>query len=145
MVGGRVTRTYVLTLRECPKSVNAGGGGSRANHFVASREKRRWQGAFLAELMIAKVPKGMTHCKADVTIRWKHKNHRDLENYRHPVVKPLADTLAPPKGSHAPRWLPDDTEEFFEVTGFRFEYPPEWPSILSKVELIVKLTATYEE
>lgn len=139
-----MTRTYVLTLNDCPKSINAGGGGSRAHHMGAHREKKRWEGLFLQQLMLAKVPQGMTHCNAEITVRWKRRNHRDKTNYYSSIVKPLADALAPPHGSHAPRWLPDDTQEFFQVTLNDFEYPAEWPLGIHKVELIVRLEAQYE-
>jgi hypothetical protein len=139
------TETYVITIPQVPKSVNAGGGGVRSAHWsIASKEKRKWERWFQDEFMMGAVEKDMTHCKVDVTLRFKHNHHRDLENYRHPVIKPLADALV------GGRWLRDDTEEWFEVEGFHMEqgvelsYPPHHRTgHLIKSEMIVRLEASY--
>lgn len=139
-------RTFVLTHPEAPGSLNAGGAGSRRHWAVGYNEKKKWEGVYLMLLLAAKVPKGMTFCEATATIRWKHKNRRDSTNYLAPVVKPLADVLAPPKSSDRPRWLPDDTDEFFKFNGVTFEYPEIWPFADPRVksELVIQLVATYE-
>lgn len=117
-----VVTTHLITIREVPKSVNAGGGGARQHHFKAHQEKKRWEGLYLAELMVGRVAPSMCFCAVDIVVKWRRRNHRDVENYRHPVVKPLADALV--KG----RYLKDDTEEWFAVKDFRFEYPEgPWP------------------
>jgi hypothetical protein len=138
-------RTYALTVTEVPKSVNAGGGGSRSHHMAAHTEKKRWEGLYLQQLMIKRVPRGMIKCYASIEVAWRRRNHRDIENYRHPIVKPLADTLAPAKNSHGPRWLPDDTEEFFVVEGLTFVYPEKWwtPDPRSTGEMVITLRAVY--
>jgi hypothetical protein len=134
-----IDKTYLLTIRDCPKSVNAGGGGARANRYAAHREKQRWEGLFLMELLAAKVPRAMQFVTIDLTVRWKRRNHRDVENYRHPITKPLLDALK--KGSY----VPDDTDEYVHVKGLTFEYPTEWEYIDPRVtsELIVLLEASY--
>jgi len=139
------TETYVITVPETPKSVNQGGGGVRAAHWgVAFKEKERWQQTFMQEFMVAGMDKDMVHCKVDVTLRFKNRNRRDLENYRHPVMKPLADALV------AGGWLQDDTEEWFVVEGFRMESGvelsmprPNPRQVYTKSEMIVKLEASY--
>lgn len=140
-----MTREFVLTHADTPASINAGGAGSRRHWGAAHREKRKWEGLYLMLLMAAKVPKGMEHCEAQATIRWKYRNRRDSTNYIAPIVKPLADVLAPPRGSNRPRWLPDDTDEFFSFRGPTFEYPEIWPYADPRVksELVLRLTATY--
>ena len=132
-------QTFVITVADSPKSVNQGGGGVRAPHWSSAyREKVAWQNIFMAELMVEGVPRNMTHCSAHVTVRFKHRNHRDVENYRHPVIKPLADALV------AGGWLEDDTEEWFEVEDFRLEHADSWPErSLVKSELVIRLHAHY--
>lgn len=137
-------RTYTLVIRDCPKSMNDSGGGSRANPYAAAREKKHWEGIYLQQFMIEKVKRGMTRCHATITVRWKRRNGADKTNYYASIVKPLADALAPPKNSQATRWLPDDTQDFFDVTLKDFEYPSEWPrNALHRVELIIELEAEY--
>lgn len=136
-------KTYVITLKETPKSINEGGGGTRTNHFAAHREKKRWEGLYLLELMAGRVSKGMEFCKVDVTLRFKHKSGgkgRDTENFRQPVIKPLADALV------AGGYLQDDTDEWFAVGSFELEEaPPEWPHADPRVksEMIIRLEASY--
>jgi hypothetical protein len=107
-------RTFVLTHREVPKSMNAGGGGSRVHWATARDEKRRWEGIYAMLLLAEKVPTHMARCEAEAIIRWKHRNRRDETNYIAAIVKPLADCLV--KGA----WLPDDTGEFFKFRGVTF-------------------------
>lgn len=138
-----IEKTYVVTVTGCPKSINDGGGGTRANVFAAHKEKKRWQGLFLMELMAGRVPKHMMRVKVDVTLRFKFKSGgkgRDEENFRQPVVKPFADALT--EGGY----LVDDTAEYFRVIGFRIEEAPEeWPyrDPRTKSEMIFRLEATY--
>lgn len=131
-----MTHTYVLTLNEMPRSSNR----QPANRKLGHIEKKDWQGKFLAELMLARAQRHMTHVNVAITVRWKTKNHRDWHNWFHSIIKPLADALV--QGGY----LPDDTGDELSVeTPFVFEYPAEWPErALHKVELIVKLEAEYE-
>lgn len=133
--------TFVLSYPEAPKSLNAGGAGSRRHWSVAHQEKRRWEGLYVMLLLAEGVPTGMGHCSLEATIRWKTRARRDSTNYIAPIVKPLADALV--KGG----WLPDDTDEFFRFSGLTFEYPDVWrysdPRV--KSELVVCLRASYPE
>ncbi len=137
------SKTYVLTVPNSPKSVNQGGGGARANHFAAAREKKTWEGRFLMELLAARVRKHMDHCTVEVTVRFKHKGGgkgRDVENYRHPVVKPLLDALV--KGGY----IEDDTEQWVKVTDFRLEENCEgWAYADPRVksELVIRVEGSY--
>jgi hypothetical protein len=133
---------YDITVRETPKSNNAGGGGTRTNKYAAHREKKHWEGIYLVQLMAAGVSRGMTHCSATVELHFARRNHRDKTNYYQPVFKPLADALV------IAQYLPDDTEEFFEAAGFtltegekpwRFEGPLTIASYMK-----IRLEATYE-
>lgn len=137
-------KTFVLTVPNAPKSINTGGGGTRANPYVAHKEKTRWEGLFLMELLAAKVPKPMQFCVVSVTLRFKHRSGgkgRDTENYRQPVIKPLLDALV--KGGY----LKDDTDEWVRVADFTLEQgsPDTWshrdPRV--KVEQIIRLEASY--
>ena len=78
----------------------------------------------------------MQFCTISIVLRFKRRNRRDPENYRHPVTKPLLDALV--RGG----WLTDDTEENVKVTDLTFEYPdvwePRWDS-----ETVIKLEASY--
>lgn len=139
-------RTYEFAVREAPKSNNAGGGGTRANKYAAAREKGKWEGLFLKELMVLKAEPFMSYCVADISVHFKRRNHRDEENYRQAVVKPLADALQ--KGGY----LKDDTAEWFKVRSFQLvegELP--WPAIelrglspLVTAYTHVRLEATYD-
>lgn len=134
-----MTETFVLTHLEAPKSMNAGGAGSRQHWAVGYREKQRWEGIYTMLLLGRRVPTGMASCTANAVIRWKNRNRRDSTNYIAPIVKPLADALV--KGG----WLPDDTDEFFSFAGVAFEYPEVWPfrDPRTKAELVVRLEASY--
>lgn len=131
-------RVFTLLVRDAPKSNNAKGGGTGAHFQVAGKEKKRWEGLYLAELMVARVPRGMTHCKVDVTLHFRRRNHRDEENYRQGVMKPLADALQ--KGGY----LPDDTRQEFEVGSFELREKSEpWPYPLLTGYTEVRLEAVY--
>jgi hypothetical protein len=132
---------YVLTIPGAPKSVNAGGGGVRTNHFAAAREKKQWQLTYENALLAASVPRGMSYCAVDVVLRWKFRKRRDVENFRYGFVKPFSDAMVSGK------WLPDDTDEFFRLASFGFEYPEnwEWPSDPRlKAEMFIRLDALYD-
>lgn len=132
-----VERTYHFCVRDAPRSNNAGGGGTRANKFVAAREKRRWEGLFLTELMVLKAEPFMQFCSADVAVHFKHRHHRDEENFRQAVVKPLGDALQ--KGGY----LHDDTREWFYVKDFRLiegsrPWPFDHPSLTGYIEITLE-------
>lgn len=138
-----LTQTYVITMKETPLSINAQGGGTRANPYAAAREKKRWEGQYLLELLAARVEKRMSFCTVHVTLRFKHRSGkgRDAENYRQPVIKPLADAL------QAGGYLENDNEEWFKVDDVTVEEGiPEWPHADPRVksEMIVRLEASYE-
>lgn len=130
-----MSRTYVLSVREAPRSNNR----RYATRGHAHAEKKRWQALFLSELMVAKAAKGMRFCSAEIAVRWKRRNHQDIENFRDNVIKPLADALV------AGGYLNDDTSDWFHVADMRAEYPPEWPYAdpRLKCEVVVKLEASY--
>lgn len=109
-----MSRTYVLTYDEAPKSLNAGGTGSRRHWSAAAREKKKWQDIWTMLLLERRVPRGMTFCKARVLLEFRKPNRRDIENYRSAVSKPFADALAPYGGGG---WLPDDTRRYFARGG----------------------------
>lgn len=150
------TVRFELVINDAPKSLNAGGAGSRAHWAVANAEKKRWQGLILAQLLLCKVPKSMVRCRTDAEIVWRRNARRDSTNYLAPVVKPLADVLAPPRHlyhkiagqriavpNHAPRWLEDDTDEFFQFNGLRFRVAPDELPPLVKAQLRIHLEADY--
>jgi hypothetical protein len=131
----------VVTVRDAPKSVNQGGGGTRANPFAAAKEKKEWEGRFFLELLQAKERRNMKFCRIKVEVRYKHKNRRDEENLRQPVIKPLLDAMV--KGNY----LPDDTPEYVKVEDFRLAYPEVWvhkdPRL--KAEMVLYLEAEYAD
>lgn len=108
-----MSETFVISYDEAPKSLNAGGTGYGRHWGEAHREKKQWEGIYGMLLLARKVPRGMTRVTVDVLLEFKHRNKRDVENYRSSVTKPLADALQ--NGG----WLPNDTEEFFEVGEFK--------------------------
>lgn len=102
------TETFVLTYSEVPKSLNAGGTGSRRHWSVGHREKRRWEGIWGMLLLERRVPRHAAKVYASAVIEVEDNRRRDVENFRSAITKPLADALV--KGG----WLADDTDEFFE-------------------------------
>lgn len=143
-------RCYVLTHPGSPKSLNAGGAGSRQHWAIGYREKKYWTELWSALLENDGVPRGATHIRVDATIRWKIRRRRDVTNYIAPIVKPLADvfvdgTTKLKKTSFVIQggWIPDDTDEFFTWGELTFEYPKPWTNQLSDSELLVRIRATY--
>lgn len=137
-----IEKTYVLTLKATPKSINAGGGGHRSNRYAAHREKKFWEGQFLMELLAAKVGKRMQFVRVTVTLRFKHRSGkgRDAENYRQPVIKPLLDAL------QAGGYLENDTEEYVKVVDVTLEDGvADWPHADPRIksEMIVQLEGQY--
>lgn len=136
------SKFFTITYNGAPLSLNAGGTGSRRHWGVAHREKKKWEGIYTFLLLERNVPRHMSHCAVDIVLAFRRRNHRDIENYRSSVTKPLADCLV--KGG----WLVDDTEEFFEVNSMKLyegseyevNFPPN-PLVLSRT--IVTLHAEY--
>jgi hypothetical protein len=138
-------RLYTITVAGVPNSVNRGGGGVRASHWgTAYKEKKHWQQVFMAEFMVKGIPRKMHACNVDVTLRFRGRYHRDLENFRHPVSKPLADALV------AGDWLEDDTSDYFTIIGFDMEegcvlHGPWRDNKDVKGEMVIKLDALYTQ
>ena len=101
--------TYVIHYDEVPKSLNAGGAGSRRHWSVANREKKRWEGIWLMLMLAKKIPRGMERCEIGVWLAFALPRRRDVENFRPAFNKPFADMLV--KGGY----IPDDTAEFFNL------------------------------
>lgn len=137
-----MTRLFVITMKEIPKSINAKGGGTGAHHMQAHKEKKRWEGLYLMEFMVAKIPKNATHVEVGVTLRWRRRPGKppEKENYRQPVIKPLADAMM--YGGY----IPDDNDSIFEVSRFTIEFPQDWPYADPRVkhELILCIEAEYD-
>jgi len=103
---GSVTVHYDDT----PRTVNKGGGGTRGHWSKGYKEKKRWEGLYMLLFLQAKLPKKLDYVNIHITLEYTTPNtKRDPENFRHPVVKPLADSLV------AAGYLEDDTREHFEV------------------------------
>lgn len=100
---------YTLSYGETPKSLNAGGTGSRRHWAVGYQEKKRWENIWHASLLEARVPKHMNCVTITAVLRFPTAHRRDVENYRSSLVKPLADALV------SGGWIPDDTAEFFNL------------------------------
>jgi len=133
-------RLYTITVAGAPSSVNRGGGGVRAAHWgTAHREKQRWQKVFMDELMVRSVPRKMHACTVDVKLRFKGRYHRDLENYRHPITKPLADALV------TGGWLEDDTDDYFKVATFEMEEGAAINSPGVNAEIVIQFDALYAQ
>jgi hypothetical protein len=138
-------RLYTVTVAGVPNSVNRGGGGVRSTHWgTAHWEKKRWQKIFMDEFMVKGIPRRMHACNVEVLLRFRGKYHRDLENFRHPVAKPLADALV------AGGWLEDDTSDYFTIVNFKMEegvvLSEAWQKNHDvKGEMVVKLDALYAQ
>lgn len=130
-----MTKTYTLVYDDVPKSNNAGGGGARANHFAAHREKKRWEGIYGILLMSERVPRGGTHASVSIELRFRDKRRRDSSNYYQSVVKPLADVLV------QMGMIPDDTDEFFEVKDLTI-HPDRLPKPAPPARITVTLNLT---
>lgn len=106
MIDGSATVHY----DEAPGTINKGGGGTRGHWSKGHKEKMRWEGIYMALILQAKLPKHLDYVSVHITLEYVRPNtKRDPENFRQPVVKPLADALV------KAGYLPDDTREHFEV------------------------------
>lgn len=102
--------SFILTYGDLPKSVNAGGVGSRAHWSRGYKEKKRWEQIWLQVLMENRVPKGMVRCEvAEARLVFRTQQRRDVENYRPAFTKPFADALV------SGGYIRDDTEEFYTL------------------------------
>jgi hypothetical protein len=93
-------------------------------HSIAPR-RRKWREAAYWQAAAAKLPKGITKVRIDVTLRFTINRRRDAPNYYPEVIKPCVDALSPPKTVKSgkgervePGWglVPDDTAEFLELS-----------------------------
>jgi hypothetical protein len=105
-------KPYTISYADTPKSLNAGGTGSRRHWAVGYREKKRWEDIWTGLLLEAKVPKGMRKVAVKAALYFPTLHKRDAENYRSGLTKPLADAMV------AGGWIPDDTAEFFNLVDF---------------------------
>lgn len=103
----------LLSYSGTPGTVNHG-RAKRGQHWTKDREaKAEWEGTFMVGFMQARLPKRLAHIKVWVQLQFTDPGkRRDPENFRHPFMKPFADSLV--KGGY----IADDTKEFFEVVGF---------------------------
>lgn len=140
-------KRFELRINEAPKSLNEGGNGSRRHWAVGYREKARWEGLYLAELMVNRVPRGMVRCTATALIRWRpvpqwgdNQDRRDIPNYSGPISKPLADSLV------KAGYISDDTPDFFKMGELTFAIDSlPGCSPLVKAQLTIKLEAEYDD
>lgn len=140
-----MTRTFVLTYDEVPKSLNAGGTGSRRHWSVGHKEKKRWEGIWAMLLMVERAPRGMSMVRVEAVIEVADNRKRDSENFRSAISKPLADALV------SGGWLADDTDEFFRFDGVRIRNGVELPpgplrdrrNVVGRT--VVTIEAEYEE
>lgn len=133
-------QTFELTVFETPKSLNAGGAGSRQHWGKAYKEKRKWQEAWLTEMMVAKVPKYPRSAVLQIAIHWKHKRRRDVDNYYSGTLKPLGDALQV--------WgMRDDTPEYLRVEKFEMRHCEIWPPFAGRATafIVVAMTLEYDE
>jgi hypothetical protein len=132
---GVTQRTFVLSYDDCPKSINAGGTGSRRHWGSAYKEKRHWEGIWGMLLLGANAPRHMVRCEVEGLLEFKHANRRDVENYRSSLTKPLADALV------SGGWLADDTNDFFRLIELDILSGVELPR---KARTTVKILAVYD-
>lgn len=103
----------VFEWDDVPRSVNAGGGGARQHWSKGHQEKQSWEGVFTVLALKAKLPKRLDQIAVDVELQFSNPGaRRDTENFRHPVVKPLADALV------KAGFIPDDNPDHFRVGRF---------------------------
>jgi hypothetical protein len=93
---------------DVPGTVNHG-RSSRGQHWSKDRaHKAEWEGIFMVLFMHGALPKNLAHVKVWFKLEFFDPGRRrDPENFRHPLMKPFADTLV--RGGY----LADDTGEFF--------------------------------
>ena len=128
-------RRFIISHDEAPKSLNAGGTGSRQHWGAAHREKKRWEETYGVLLMEAEVPRDMLFCEIEAWLTFKENRRRDPENFRPAVAKPFADTLV------AGGWLPDDTREFFNMRDMHIAVGLKTGA---KAKLAIQLDCRYE-
>ncbi len=133
------TRTFEFDVFITPKSMNAGGAGSRTHWAAAHREKKAWEEAVMTELMVARAPRGAELVEARVVLNWKRSRRRDVTNYYGTVVKPLADALV------KFGLLADDTDDLFRVRSFSAVLREDWPPVAGRLQgfASISLEVTY--
>lgn len=133
------TAVVDLNVYIAPKSMNAGGGGSRVHWAHAYRDKRIWEQAIMGEFQVQRVPRGAELVLADVVTHWKRREGADVTNYFASIIKPLADACQ--------QWglIEDDTDDFFRVGSFTFDYPETWLKAFPRLRgyVSIHLEVTY--
>lgn len=105
--------SIIVHYDDTPKTVNKGGGGARKHWGPGSKEKAMWEGIYMMLFLQGKLPKKLDWVGVGVVLEYTTPNtKRDPENFRHPVVKPLADALV------KAGYIPDDNPDHFEVRDF---------------------------
>jgi hypothetical protein len=107
--------TQVLTWDDTPPSMNQKSSGYGANHHVAGRTKKNWEGIAMVMLLQAKVPKDLRWVRASAVMRFPDKRRRDEGNFRMVIEKALGDAMV------GGGWLPDDTPDLYRFTGVEFD------------------------
>lgn len=134
-----MTKTFVLSFDEAPKSINHGGLGARGHWGAAHKDKRRWEGVWGMLLLQRKVPRGMMACTCEGVIEFRHAHRRDAENYRPTLIKPFADVLV------KAGYIPDDTAQYFEFGRLILSAGLEHPHPAVKGRTTIKIEAEYAD
>jgi hypothetical protein len=136
-----IVKTFVIGYSEVPKSLNAGGVGSRGHWTKGHAEKQYWEDIYGMLLLASKAPRGMVYCKVKATLQFRDPGRRrDVENYRPAISKPFADVLV--KGA----WIPDDTAEYFQFGSVEISNQPLVnPNRAVKGSITLHISAMYPE
>jgi Holliday junction resolvase RusA-like endonuclease len=107
--------TARLEWDDCPPSMNAKASGYGANHHVASRTKRTWEGVMMAMLLKAKLPKDLAWVRVNMELRFPDKRRRDEGNFRMVVEKALGDVM------QRMGYISDDTPDIYRFGSVTFD------------------------
>lgn len=102
-----------LILHSTPPSLNR--LGTRGNHWQVTRAKKQLQTDLEGLLMASRLPRGLQHVTATVTLRFPVRRRRDAENHVWLIAKALGDAC------QAGGWIPDDTPEHFRCATLLFD------------------------
>lgn len=106
---------YVISTPSTPPSMNVASKGSwRRFHSY----KKRWQRLLEGELMVARLPRGLSAVRATALLTFPVERRRDEGNYRAVLEKALGDALV--NGG----WLADDTPDSFTFGELTFGHDP---------------------
>jgi hypothetical protein len=95
--------------------MNAKASGYGANHHVASRTKRTWEGVMMAMLLKAKLPKDLAWVRVNMELRFPDKRRRDEGNFRMVVEKALGDVM------QRMGYISDDTPDIYRFGSVTFD------------------------